>query len=312
MPRRFERMDAEEIDGPYEERSSAPPLAHAASSRHDWSAPQLVREKRGVTASMDVGRGRFPFALVWTPIPFISWLLPFVGHLGICDSRGVAYDFAGPYSIGVDDLSFGAATRYLVMDPGLVPRPPGLSAAEAWDAGIDAGNDVYCRRMHNLIWCVAIRCHLGAVSRRRHIQSCRRHTSLEVRCAIYPCLVAVARLCSDNCHSHVARCLNSMAYGGSRDYNMIVLAGWMFFAGECPRVTLAPARPSCPFRGHLLAPTLYHTPHADRARRSLRLLLARALHVGSLPGDRDGSGATGRPDEAIGRSPLSLLRRSYL
>jgi hypothetical protein len=173
MPRRFERMDAEEIDGPYDEsrdetRPSSqpppaiggsrrdpvvPPIAAAAGSRLDWSAPHLVREKRGTTASMDVGRGRYPFALVWTPIPFISWLLPFVGHLGICDSRGVAYDFAGPYSIGVDDLSFGQATRYLVLDPNLVTRPAGLSAAAAWDAGIDAGNDVYCRRMHNLIWC---------------------------------------------------------------------------------------------------------------------------------------------------------------
>ena len=32
---------------------------------------------------------RFPFAIVWTPIHPISWILPFVGHMGIADSNGV-------------------------------------------------------------------------------------------------------------------------------------------------------------------------------------------------------------------------------
>jgi len=85
--------------------------------------------------SIDRRRDRYPFCLVWGPLPLISsaphhpthltphlisasqrcwltlcwlrcwlcvrWLLPFIGHMGICDSEGKVHDFAGPYHIGV-------------------------------------------------------------------------------------------------------------------------------------------------------------------------------------------------------------------
>ena len=37
----------------------------------------------------------FPFSIVYTPIPLVSWVLPVVGHVGICTSTGLIYDFAG-------------------------------------------------------------------------------------------------------------------------------------------------------------------------------------------------------------------------
>ena len=39
-------------------------------------------------------------------------------------------------------------------------------------------------------------------------------------------------LCCDNCHSHVARCLDLMKYGRFNLWNMIILAFWMFFLGK--------------------------------------------------------------------------------
>ena len=30
---------------------------------------------------IDPGRGCFPCCIVWTPLPVVSWLLPFVGHV---------------------------------------------------------------------------------------------------------------------------------------------------------------------------------------------------------------------------------------
>ena len=45
------------------------------------------------------------------------------------------------------------------------------------------------------------------------------------QCAMFRCRC-------DNCHSHVACCLNNMKYGGSTDWNMVKLAAWMFFAGK--------------------------------------------------------------------------------
>lgn len=53
----------------------------------------------------------FPHCLVWTPIPVVTWLLPFVGHMGVCDAAGAIHDFAGPYFVNRGELSFGSPTR---------------------------------------------------------------------------------------------------------------------------------------------------------------------------------------------------------
>jgi hypothetical protein len=51
-------------------------------------------------AAIDHSRQRYPYCIVWSPLPPITWLFPFIGHTGIGDSEGIIYDFAGPYSIG--------------------------------------------------------------------------------------------------------------------------------------------------------------------------------------------------------------------
>ena len=54
---------------------------------------------------------KFPYSVVWVPIPLLSWLLPVVGHVGICSSDGTIYDFAGPRFVNTGTLSFGHPTR---------------------------------------------------------------------------------------------------------------------------------------------------------------------------------------------------------
>jgi len=27
---------------------------------------------------------RFPYSIVWTALPIFTWLIPFIGHTGIC------------------------------------------------------------------------------------------------------------------------------------------------------------------------------------------------------------------------------------
>lgn len=39
------------------------------------------------------GFEKYPYCIVWTPIPLLTWILPMVGHMGICKSNGVIYDF---------------------------------------------------------------------------------------------------------------------------------------------------------------------------------------------------------------------------
>lgn len=58
---------------------------------------------------------KYPFCIVWTPIPPITIFFPFIGHMGIGDSRGVIYDFQGPYTIGEGNLAFGRTARYLQL-----------------------------------------------------------------------------------------------------------------------------------------------------------------------------------------------------
>jgi len=64
---------------------------------------------------IDVKNARFPFCITWTPIPLITWLLPFIGHTGIGNSAGIIHDFAGPYTICIDDFSFGETNKYVPL-----------------------------------------------------------------------------------------------------------------------------------------------------------------------------------------------------
>jgi hypothetical protein len=144
------------------------------------------------------------FCIVWSPLPPISWLFPFIGHLGICDSAGVASDFRGPYYVGDDGrMAFGAPTRALhipgvgvvgddeVESPGVVGSCSTTRiSAQEWDDAIRHANEEYSGRMHNI--------------------------------------------CCDNCHSHVAYALNRMnvqAYGVYK-WDMVKLALLLFVKGK--------------------------------------------------------------------------------
>lgn len=123
--------------------------------REDESTDSLTAEsKEAEPAEIDVARSRFPFAIVWTPLPLLTWILPFIGHLGIADSRGVIYDFAGPYTIGEDNLAFGKPVRYITLDPAKA-HGEGRSGAAAFDLAVARGCRDYSKRMHNL-WCAPL------------------------------------------------------------------------------------------------------------------------------------------------------------
>ena len=93
--------------------------------------------------AIDVARGRFPNCIVWSPLPPITWFLPFIGHTGICDSDGVIWDFAGPYTIGRANMAFGEPTRYIQLNPN-------QAKLLSWNEGVEKANKVYSKRMHNI------------------------------------------------------------------------------------------------------------------------------------------------------------------
>lgn len=100
---------------------------------------------------------KFPYCIVWTPIPVLSWFFPFIGHMGIALSTGVIRDFAGPYFVSEDNFAFGRPTRYLRLDPSRATF--GRSASD-WDECVSKASVVYGTRMHNL-FCDNCHSHVG-------------------------------------------------------------------------------------------------------------------------------------------------------
>lgn len=98
--------------------------------------------RRHKDMEMDISQSRYPYSIVWTPIPLITWFIPIIGHLGICTSSGVIRDFAGPYFVSEDDMAFGKPTKYWRLCPDLV-----IGGQQRWDDGVRQASDCYMNRM---------------------------------------------------------------------------------------------------------------------------------------------------------------------
>lgn len=79
-------------------------------------AALMIEEHSRRTMEIDPKMGRFPCCIVWSPLPILSWIFPFIGHVGICREDGVILDFAGPNFVCVDNFAFGAAARYFQVN----------------------------------------------------------------------------------------------------------------------------------------------------------------------------------------------------
>lgn len=104
---------------------------------------------------IDKHRDRYPFCIVWTPIPFLTWLFPVIGHMGIALSSGIIRDFAGPYFVSEDNMAFGRPTKYWQLQPSKA-----LGGNAGWDCAVISASDVYKGRMHNL-FCDNCHSHVG-------------------------------------------------------------------------------------------------------------------------------------------------------
>lgn len=91
-------------------------------------SPSYKMESRQIQPSKNL----YPYCVLWSPLPPITWLFPFIGHTGIADSQGIIHDFAGPYHIGVGKMAFGSPTRYIQLDPEMCKNM-------SWDDGLQEG-----------------------------------------------------------------------------------------------------------------------------------------------------------------------------
>ena len=82
------------------------------------------------------------YSIVWAPLGPLSWLFPYIGHMGICDSRGNIYDFGGP--VNTNDFMFGPPVRYIRCRPNC--------DATTWDTAVRAANCEFRRHTHNIVF----------------------------------------------------------------------------------------------------------------------------------------------------------------
>ncbi|CAN8254762.1 unnamed protein product [Cochlearia groenlandica] len=152
---------------------------------------------------IDPRRDRFPCCVVWTQLPFVSWLVPFIGHLGICREDGVILDFAGPNFVCVDNFAFGSVSRYIQINK---EKGSSLSSGSSMFDG-ESRYEHEDTHEKESTWDDALR---------KGIQEYQHHSY-----NIFTC----------NCHSFVANNMNRLAIK-SGGWNVVNLAALLFFKGR--------------------------------------------------------------------------------
>ncbi|XP_043722086.1 protein REVERSION-TO-ETHYLENE SENSITIVITY1 [Telopea speciosissima] len=151
---------------------------------------------------VDPKKSKFPCCIVWTPLPVVSWLAPYIGHIGICQEDGAILDFAGSYLVNIDNFAYGAVARFLRLDRAQCCFPPNLAGHKCKSGYMHAENGT-------------------AVSWDDALSSSMRnfeHKSYN----LFNC----------NCHSFVANCLNRLAYRGSLGWNMVNVVVLILWKGQ--------------------------------------------------------------------------------
>ena len=97
---------------------------------------------------IDHAAHRYPCCLVWTPIHPLTWVAPYVGHVGLGDRDGIIHDFAGRH-VGRDAMAFGWPARYLQLDPARASRRAG--APLDWAAEVSHAADAFEKVEYGLL-----------------------------------------------------------------------------------------------------------------------------------------------------------------
>ncbi|XP_072967711.1 protein REVERSION-TO-ETHYLENE SENSITIVITY1 [Typha angustifolia] len=174
----------------------------AAVDSRDANSDQGMHGNLWPLDEVDPKRAKYPCCIVWTPLPVVSWLAPYIGHVGICREDGTVLDFAGSNFVNIDSFAYGAVARYLQLDRKKCCFPPNLGAhvceqsykhaeqgtAISWDDALRSSMQHFQHKYYNLFTC--------------------------------------------NCHSFVANCLNQLAYDRSLGWNMVNLAPLILWRGK--------------------------------------------------------------------------------
>jgi hypothetical protein len=189
---------------------------------------------------IDTKKSKFPCCIVWTPLPVVSWLAPFIGHIGLCREDGVILDFAGSNFINVDDFAFGPPARYLQLDRTKVLVSASL-LSRIWLCMDFVSFVSNYKNFLIFIKCVCLwQCCLPPNMGGHTCKYGFKHTDFGTARTWDNALSSSTRsfehktynIFTCNCHSFVANCLNRLCYGGSMEWNMVNVAILLMIKGK--------------------------------------------------------------------------------
>ena len=105
------------------------------------SNTQLNSERKKINPT----KSRYPYCIVWSPIPFLTYIIPCIGYVGIANSEGIIHDFSTSFFINIDDFIFGKPTKYYQLE---------LTNKEEYefDNAIKKGDIQFNSLRHNIFW----------------------------------------------------------------------------------------------------------------------------------------------------------------
>jgi hypothetical protein len=122
----------------------------------------------------------YPCSLLWTPIHPITWLLPFVGHLGVTDSSGALHDWGGGpiRACRPKHMMFGEPARYIPLHP---------RDKAAWDDAIARADDEYLHYIHCMVCGSDCHSHVARVLNLRRVGGFGWHNKVILAAWVFFC-----------------------------------------------------------------------------------------------------------------------------
>jgi hypothetical protein len=104
----------------------------------------IISNNTNIKSLIDPKNNRYPYCLVWTPLPLITAILPCIGHVGICTSDGIIHDFSGPFYVSRDEMAFGNPTKFVLLN-----NEEFIIDKNEWDKAVKKGTNNYFRQNYS-------------------------------------------------------------------------------------------------------------------------------------------------------------------
>ncbi|PSN33610.1 hypothetical protein C0J52_16498 [Blattella germanica] len=89
----------------------------------------------------------YPFCIVWSSIPVITWMFPFFGHVGIGTSEGIIRDFACSKHVCENSFAYGSPVKYWQLK-----YHQAVGWERGWNSAIEEAAEIYSEREHRDCW----------------------------------------------------------------------------------------------------------------------------------------------------------------